>query len=371
MLQPRDEKDLIDIVARATEPFSIQGLNTKAALGRPVEAQPLSLAKFSGVQIYEPSELILEAGTATSLDEIESMLSQSNQQLAFDPPDYASAFGTARGSIGSLLLCNLSGSRRLTAGAARDHILGVAGVSGLGEPFKGGGRVVKNVTGYDMPRLIAGSFGTLAAITTVTFKVLPKPETETTLIVPCTDYITAGQVMRAALQTPCDVSCAAYLPGTGVLLRLEGIAASVANRKQRLRANLLREASELSDRASSNQWQIMRDLKWLRGRDSIVWKISVPPTEGPELAEKLVAQGANVVLDWSGGLVWAEMETLVNVRALMKSGQAQIFRAPASVRATEPVFHPQPPDLVALSQRVKQSLDPKGLFNPRRMYGDS
>jgi glycolate oxidase FAD binding subunit len=369
MLQPRDEKDLLDIVARATQPFAIQSLNTKVALGRPVEAQPLSLAKFSGVQIYEPSELILEAGAATSLDEIESMLSQSNQQLAFDPPDYAGVFGTSRGSIGSLLLCNLSGPRRLTAGAARDHILGVAGVSGFGEPFKGGGRVVKNVTGYDMPRLMAGSFGTLAILTTVTFKVLPKPETETTLIILCTDYVDAGAIMRAAMQAPCDVSCASYLPGTGVLLRLEGIAASVADRKQRLKSILEREATEISDRGSSNQWQVIRDLKWLRSRDRIVWKISLPPTDGPALANALSAQGAHVVLDWSGGLVWAEMENFINVRTLIKSGQAQIFCASEDLRVTEDVFHPQQRDLAALSRRVKQSLDPRGLLNPNRMYG--
>jgi glycolate oxidase FAD binding subunit len=368
MLSPRDEKDLIEIVARADQPFAVEGTGTKRGLGRPAEGEVLSLAGFKGVTMYEPSELVLEAGAATPLDEIEILLQRNNQQLAFEPPDYSAVYGTSRGSIGSLLMCNLSGPRRLTAGAARDHILGVAGVSGHGENFKGGGRVVKNVTGYDMPRLLAGSFGTLAALTRVTFKVLPRPETEVTLIVPCTDFADAGQIMRLAMQAPCDVSCAAYLPKEGVMLRLEGIAASVTDRVQRLKILVQRECREISGSASQTQWRQLRDLGWLSQTTSTIWKISVPPTDGPELAEKLEALGARVILDWSGGLVWAEMDEFFNVRTLMKAGQAMLFRAPDQIRATEDVFHPQAADLSALSARVKKSLDHKGLFNPRRMY---
>jgi glycolate oxidase FAD binding subunit len=370
MLSPRDEKDLAEIVARAGQPFALEGTGTKRGLGRPAEGQVLSLAGFKGITMYEPSELVLETGAATALDEIETLLHRNNQQLAFEPPDYSAVFGTSRGSIGSLLACNLSGPRRLTAGAARDHILGVAGVSGHGESFKGGGRVVKNVTGYDMPRLLAGSFGTLAALTTVTFKVLPKPEAEVTLIIPCTDFLTAGSIMRQAMQAPCDVSCAAFEAKTGVLLRVEGIAASVADRVQRLKTLIQRECRDASGSESQVQWSHIRDLTWLSKTTSMIWKISVPPTDGPELAEKLEAQGARVVLDWSGGLVWAEMDDFTNVRALMKLGQAILFRAPDHIRAMEDVFHPQAADLSALSARVKHSLDPKGLFNPRRMYRD-
>jgi glycolate oxidase FAD binding subunit len=368
MLSPRDEKELAEIIARADQPFAIEGTGTKRGLGRPAEGQLLSLARFNGITMYEPSELVLEAGAATALDEIETQLHRNNQQLAFEPPDYSAVFGTSRGSIGSLLACNLSGPRRLTAGAARDHILGVSGVSGHGEKFKGGGRVVKNVTGYDMPRLLAGSFGTLAALTSVTFKVLPRPETEVTLIVPCTDFIDAGQVMRIAMQAPCDLSCAAFEPGTGVLLRVEGIAASVADRVRRLKVLIQRECREISGRTSQAQWHRIRDLKWLSKTSSIVWKMSVPPTDGPELAHTLGERGARVVLDWSGGLVWAEMDDFIDVRTLMKSGQAVLFRASDELRNGHDVFHPQAPDLSALSARVKLSLDPKGLFNPRRMY---
>jgi glycolate oxidase FAD binding subunit len=370
MFAPRDEKDLAEIIARADQPFQIEGRGTKRGLGRPAEGQVLSLAAFKGITMYEPSELVLEAGAATHLDEIDTLLQRNNQQLAFEPPDYSTVFGTARGSVGSLLTCNLSGPRRLTAGAARDHILGVAGVSGRGESFKGGGRVVKNVTGYDMPRLLAGSFGTLAALTSVTFKVLPKPETEVTLIVPCTEYVSSGNIMRQAMQAPCDVSCAAFEASTGVLLRVEGIAASVADRTERLKKLIGQEGIELAGAKSLLQWKRIRDLQWLSGPASVIWKISVPPTEGPELAQKLQAQGARTVLDWSGGLVWAEMDDFIDVRTLMKSGQALLFRAPDHIRATEDVFHPQAADLSALSSRVKQSLDPKGLLNPRRMYRD-
>jgi glycolate oxidase FAD binding subunit len=258
----------------------------------------------------------------------------------------------------------------LTAGAARDHILGVHGVSGFGEAFTGGGKVVKNVTGYDMPRLLAGSFGTLAAITSVVFKVLPKPETEATLIVPCADYSIAGQIMRAAMQAPCDVSCAAFDPNVGVLLRLEGIAASVTDRKSRLIRLINQDCHEAAGSASSAYWKSIRDLRWLIHGDSIVWKISVPPSDGPEVAQALISQGARVVLDWAGGLVWAEMPEMKNVRVLMKFGQAMVFRAPTEVRAHAEVFQPQPPELFALSRRLKNSLDPKGLFNPGRMYSE-
>jgi glycolate oxidase FAD binding subunit len=370
MLSPGDEKDLIEIIARADQPFAVEGMGTKRDLGRPAQGQVLSLAAFKGVTMYEPSELVLEAGAATPVDEIETLLHRNNQQLAFEPPDYSAVFDSSRGSIGSLLACNLSGPRRLTAGAARDHILGVAGVSGRGEHFKGGGRVVKNVTGYDMPRLLAGSFGTLAALTSVTFRVLPRPETEVTLIVPCTDFIDAGRVMRIAMQAPCDISCAAYLPREGVMLRLEGIAASVADRVQRMKILVQRECREISGSVSQRQWRIIRDLGWLSKTTSTIWKISVPPTDGPELAKELEARGSRVVMDWSGGLVWAEMDDFINVRALMKAGQALVFRAPDQVRATEDIFHPQAADLSALSARVKQSLDPKSLLNPQRMYRD-
>jgi glycolate oxidase FAD binding subunit len=367
MLQPRDIKDLCEVLSASQSAFAVEGTGTKRGLGRPTEHLPkLSLAAFKGIHYYDAAELALEAGAATPLDEIEQLLAKHNQMLAFEPPDYGRLFGTARGSIGSALVCNLSGPRRLTAGAARDHILGIAGVSGSGEDFKGGGRVVKNVTGYDMPRLMAGSFGTLAALTSVTFKVLPKPEAEKTLVVPCSNVIEAGHIMRNAMQAPCDVSAAAFRHDLGVLLRLEGIAASVNERETRLRAVVNSPASLAEN--SSAAWRAVRDVDGLANVDDLIWKISVAPSEGPVLAQQLARRGAKTLLDWSGGLVWAAMPDLIDARALMTSGHAMLFRAGHEQRANTDVFHPLSTDVAALSERLKTSLDPKGILNPHRMH---
>jgi glycolate oxidase FAD binding subunit len=369
IITPKDEKELADAVASARGPFAVDGLGSKRGLGRPTtQEQTLSLAAFSGVNYYEPAELVIEAGAATPLDEIESLLDKNNQQLAFDPPDYSRLFGTARGSIGGVLACNLSGSRRLTAGAARDHILGVRGVSGRGEIFKAGGRVVKNVTGYDISKLMAGSFGTLAALTSVTFKVLPKPETETTLVCKVEDVHEAGEVMRAAMQSPHDVSCAAYNPGRGVMLRVEGIVASVKNRTQSLIKQLNRSPEHVDEGHSRDMWRGIRDATAFSG--GCIWRISVAPGEGPRLAEILSRElSASYVLDWSGGLIWLGADG-TDIRGMMDNGHAMLWRAPDDVRCRIDAFHPQPPALSALSARVKQAFDPRGLFNPGRMYED-
>ncbi len=264
---PKSPEELADAITGANAPFAIIGLGSKNGLGRPIaDASPLSMAAFTGVTVYDPAELILEAGAATLLADIEKLLAAKNQHLAFEPPQ--------GGTIGGAVACNLSGPRRIKTGALRDHILMVSGVSGRGEIFKAGARVVKNVTGYDLPKLMAGSHGTLVALTSVTLKVLPKPEVETTLLVADRSPEDAVRTMSVALQSSLEVSSAAYVPKSGTYLRVEGIAASVAFRVEKL-CEMFPGAVD----AERSPWASIRDIKGLQG--DVLWRVSLPPSEAP------------------------------------------------------------------------------------------
>jgi glycolate oxidase FAD binding subunit len=372
MARPTTEAELEEAI-RSAGPVEILGWGTKRGLGKPLRNLPrLEMGAFSGIHLYEPDELILEAGAATPLDEIEKLLSKHNQQLAFEPPDYSGMLGVeGRGTLGGLVACALSGPRRIKAGAVRDHILGMSGVSGKGETFKAGGRVVKNVTGFDLPKLMTGSFGTLAALTRITMKVLPAPETEVTLAFEKLDDARAITAMSHALQSSCEVSSAAHVPGTHTLLRLEGSPASIAYRFEKL-SNLLKPfgaSSRMDDKTSKATWKSIRDAELL-GAEGMVWKISVPPSEGASTVAR-IAQRADIIYfyDWAGGLVWlASPHANPDViRASFTEGHATLMRAPDDVRAGTDVFQPQDKNLSALTARVKAAFDPQGKLNPGRM----
>ena len=376
-LKPRTEAELASLIRDTEAPFAIVGTGTKRNLGRPVEATAmLSLARFTGIRLYEPEELILEAGAATPLAEIEAAIAAENQQLAFEPPDLSALLGSAHsGTVGGMLACNLSGPRRIKAGAARDHVLGITGVSGRGEAFKAGARVVKNVTGYDLPKLMAGSYGTLAALTTITLKVLPKPETEETLVVAGLSDTGAVNAMSRAMQSSCEVSGAAHLPGLGTFLRLEGIAPSVAYRRDKLVQLLQGKTTVLSGAASRAQWKQIRDVSLFSDtKQSLVWRISVAPSEAPGVVAKIKEQiDARHFYDWAGGLVWLDVPPTEDasttvIRGAIGTGHATLIRASEAIRARVAVFQPQAPALAALSARVKESFDPRHLLNPGRMY---
>src|SRR5436309_8883821 len=218
---PADLNELREAVATALageEPVEIIGGGSKRSLGRPLQtAHTLDLSRLSGIRDYAPSELVLTAGAATPLAEIERALAAEGQMLAFEPPDWRGFLGVfdedcSGPTLGGVLAANLSGPRRIAAGAARDHFLGFRGVSGHGEIFKAGGKVVKNVTGYDLCKLLAGSWGTLAALEEVTVKVLPRSETVATVFFAGLDPAAATLLMAAALGSPHEVSGAAYLP---------------------------------------------------------------------------------------------------------------------------------------------------------------
>jgi glycolate oxidase FAD binding subunit len=391
-LKPRDGKDVEAAVQWALaegKTLEIAGHGSKRGIGRAAQwDMSLDLSDLSGVTLYEPEELILSARVGTPIAEIEALLAKNNQELAFEPMDYGPVFGAApgRGTIGGALGANLSGPRRIKAGAARDHFLGVTAVSGRGETFKSGGRVVKNVTGYDLCKVLAGSYGTLAAMTDVTVKVLPRAETEQTVVVLGLGDAAAIRAMSVAMNSSNDVSGAAHCPATTsasiqveasqplTLLRLEGVAPSVAHRRHALEALLkpFGEITVLEETASRDVWRVIRNVTPFTGGARALWRISVAPSRGPEVAAALGAE-AEYFYDWAGGLIWAALPATddggaARVRAALKGGHATLIRAPAAIRAAVPVFEPQEPALAALTKRVKESFDPKGVFGPGRMY---
>jgi glycolate oxidase FAD binding subunit len=376
-LRPASEAELSEYVRTAAGPLEIAGTGTKRGLGRPVQAaRTLEMSAFAGVIDYEPEELILEAGAGARLAEIEGLVAAKGQQLAFEPPDFSTVLGGAHsGTIGGVFACNLSGPRRLKSGAARDHVLGLRGITGTGDIFKAGARVVKNVTGYDLPKLLTGSYGTLAALTTIILKVLPRPETEETVVLEGLKDFDAVTVMSLAMQSPCEVSGAAHVPGEGTYLRLEGIAPSVAYRRDKLARLLGKPVQILAAKSSAAKWRSIRDANtFASDLARPLWRLSLTPSDAPIVISTLRTRtDLRYCFDWAGGLVWLELPDMPDagaamVRAALPSGHATLFRASEATRAAVDVFQPQEPALAALSARVKASFDPEGLFNPGRMY---
>ena len=395
VLAPRDEADLVAVVrsARAAATaLAVEGRGTRRALGRPVEAAAtLSLASLTGITLYEPAELVMTARAGTPLAEIRTALAANGQALAFDPIEHTSLFGHAAGtgSIGAAFAINASGPRRPKVGAARDHLLGFRAVNGLGESFKSGGRVMKNVTGFDLSKLVCGSFGTLAVLAEVTFKVLPSPETTETLAILDLDDEAAGRLMREASGLPQEVDAGAHLPATAdgplpgraaTLLRLDGPAVSVASRRDDLVARFRARGSiEILDApASASLWTAIREAAPIAARTGPVWRLSLAPSDGPKLVAALRARGLPLLAhayDWFGGLVWlafaanaGPLASAIRAEVDRLGGHATLVRACAAERSAEPPFHPQPGPLAALSARVKAAFDPDGILSPGRMW---
>jgi glycolate oxidase FAD binding subunit len=367
-LKARDADDVAAIVAGAVRPLEPVGGGSKRAVGRPVAADVLDLSALAGILAYEPAELVLTARAATPLSVIETALTANRQRLAFEPPDFAALLGSDRSpTLGGVLAANLAGSRRVAAGAARDHFLGCRAVTGRGEPFKAGGRVVKNVTGYDLPKLLAGSWGTLAVLTEVTIRVVPAPALDRTLVMPSASAAESVRLQCAALGSAHDVSSAGFDPDRGTLLRLEGFASSVVARMDALCRELHCTPSEVLDGVASQRcWQELAGAARLAA-SPIVWRISVPPADAPAVLELLKPE--RYLLDWGGGLIYAAYPTadLARVRGAFTSGHATLLKAPAAVRAAEPVFQPQPAAVAAAATRLRDAFDPRGILNPGRM----
>lgn len=373
--------------AAAKTPVELTAGGTRRALGRPVQAaQTLSLAGLTKVTLYEPGELTLVVQAGMTISALTDLLDGENQQLTFEPPDHRALLGSkGEPTIGGAVAVAASGPRRLRAGAARDALLGIRYINGDGEVLRSGGRVMKNVTGYDLPKLMCGAYGTLGALTEIGIKVIPKVEIVKTLAIEGLDDDTAVSAMSAALKTPTDVSAAAHLPasvakelgfsGSTTLLRVEGFETQAGYRVTVLQAALA-AFGDLAE-IDTNPWPAIRDVMMFAGDDRAVWRLSVKPSDAPALVAALSDQMAcEAFYDWGGGLIWLACAEGADaneptVRAALASigGHATLMRASDTVRAAIPVFQPEPKPIAALSQRLKNQFDPAGILNPGRMRG--
>jgi glycolate oxidase FAD binding subunit len=400
-LRPAADWELQEMVARAArdgQGLEVQGRGSLRSIGRAVSADVvLTTASLRGVTLYEPTELVMSARTGTTLAEIESELASRGQMLAFEPMDVAPAIGHDPGrlTIGGVFATNLSGSRRIATGGARDHLLGVGAVNGRGELFKSGGRVMKNVTGLDVARALTGSWGTLAVLTEVTFKVVPRPETAVTLVYSGLADELAIEALTTAMGTPYEVSGAAHVQkavasrmgsadlashGTALtLLRVETFASGIAERAEKLAAALsvYGKPMMLGAIQTAEVWQAVRTLSMLPYTpDKVLWRISTAPGKAAGLVAALQKVfNLDAVYDWSGGLIWLELPATADAGAAdvrravaVRGGHATLFRAAPDVRLTIDVFEPLKPAVERLTRDLKAAFDPAGILNRGRMY---
>jgi len=400
--KPAADWELQFMIAGCAEkklPIEVAGAGSKRAIGRPIDcAITITTASLRGITLYEPSELVMTARAGTPVSHVEAELAAHGQMLAFEPIDVAPAIGGAHGTqtIGSVFATNLSGARRILAGAARDHLLGVKGVNGRAEMFQAGGRVMKNVTGYDVARGLAGSWGTLAILTEVTFKVVPWPETAATVVYLGLPDNLAVELLSAAMAQPVEVSGAIHLqpsvaarlshPGlktTGksvTALRIENFATAVTGRKQRLKEALkvYGKALELDHRDTLEFWGELRRLSVMPNRQTLLWRISTKPTTAPKLVAAIKRyMPAQAYYDWAGGLIWLEVPATADAgtaeirrAAAIHGGHATLIRAEPRVRASVEVFQPLSPPLERLTRELKLAFDPSRILNPGRMYAN-
>ncbi len=388
-----------DAIADDTR-LEIVGNGSRRGLGRPVEADTiLDLSSLSGVVLYQPTELVLTAMAGTPLAEVAALLSDRGQQLAFEPPDFGPLWGgpAARGTLGGCAMTGYGGPRRLTAGAPRDHCLGIKSVNGFGQAVAAGGRVMKNVTGFDLTKLLMGSFGTLGVVTELTFKVLPAPPETVTLVLLGLSDDGAVRAMSLALSSPHAVTAAAHLPAevaadsavpaiadagtSATFLRLEGVPQGVRARAAHLSAEFAGKAPmiELDRAKSSIFWKETGDVSYFaRHQDRVIWRLSAPPAVAAEIGNIAAELGGRRFYDWGGGSIWLELPTADDgherrIRAHLRDavgedGHATLMRAPTAVRSAVPPFQPLPPPLRALTERMKRQFDPRGIFNPGRLH---
>jgi glycolate oxidase FAD binding subunit len=389
LLQPATEQEAAGLVAEAAAGRSLLAISTggsKASLGRPAQSEAaLSATGLTGVTLYEPGELVISARAGTPLQDVERILAEKGQELPFEPMGWRALLGhDGAPTVGGMVASNSAGPRRIQAGSCRDGLIGVRLVNGRGEAVKSGGRVMKNVTGLDLVKVMAGSWGTLGFLTEATFKVLPKAEQIATFVLTGLDDVRAVEALTAALGSPFEITGAAHLPGIDAapartLLRLQGFASSVTYRLGELKKHLAAfGAAEVLPRSEADTlWRDIRDAVPLaEPRTDAVWRISVAPTRGPIVVDAIRrALQARHFYDWGGGLVWIAVPATgdagaraVRTAVAAARGHAMLVRAPTEVRAVVDVFEPLPPPLMRLIRGIKEAFDPAGIFEPGRMY---
>jgi len=355
MLSPQTEAELADVIRDATGSLAIQGGGTR---GVAVAGDPLATSGISGITLFEPGAMTVVARAGTPLAEIEKAVAAENQRLAFEPMDYRALLGTTgEPTIGGVMAANVSGPRRISVGAARDFLLGVRYVDGMGQIVKNGGRVMKNVTGYDLVKLMAGAHGTLGVLSEVSLKVLPCPETEATLVLHGLDDTAAIAALAHALGSPYEVSAAAHDPvGKETLLRLEGFSQSVSYRTEQLKSLLGGEISV--EEGSTGRWAAWRDVSCFADMDGDIWRVSCKPSEGPALAAKAGALG--VRYDWAGGLIWMHTSAGYDLRAALGAydGHATLVRGTG-----QPRFEPEDAGVARITAGLRARFDPRALLN--------
>ncbi len=369
----------------AHEPILVGGRGTKTGMLRPVQAaRTLSTRALTGITLHAPQELIVSARAGTTVPDLEAKLAEGNQWIISEPPDLSGLLGPGIATIGGIVATNLSGPRRVTSGATRDHVMGLRAINGLGEVLRCGGRVLKNVTGLDMCKLLAGSHGTLGVITEVTLKVLPRAERTGSLVLRGLDPVQGVAALAAALGSPYGPTGAAFLPpdaarrvlpgqGSATVVRIEDFAASVAYRLGRLVTDLGTYGAPtlLDDTDSQALWRAIRDAGPLApAPDDAVWRVSVRPSAGPGVLAAIMAAGGQGFLDWGGGLVWIAGPPALHDTVCQAAGAGtwMVVRAPEPLRAVIDVVPPEAPALAAITRRVKAAMDPRGILNPGRLY---
>jgi glycolate oxidase FAD binding subunit len=330
-------------------------------LGNPCESNAvLSTADLSGISLYEPSALTVVAAAGTPLADIEKTLAAEGQRLPFEPMDHRGLLAsTGTPTIGSVVACNISGPARIQAGACRDSLIGVRLVDGTGRVIKNGGRVMKNVTGYDLVKLMAGSFGTLGVLTEVAFKVLPAPEASATVTVAGLTDDQAVTAMSQALTAPYDVNGAAHMDGT-TMIRVEGFKPSVKYRAEQLQT-LFAPLGDVLITDNDSAWKSLRDVEPFHGLETDVWRISVAPSDGPKVMEALrnMDDSVQVIYDWGGGLLWVSAAKGMDVRTALSgiSGYAECVRGSGRKRV------PKNAVIARIEQGLRTKFDPKGILN--------
>ena len=403
LLKPAHEREIGRILEQASAtrtPVEVIGGGTKRQVGRPMQtAVTMTTATLSAITLYEPTEMVMSARAGTPLSIIEQNLASRGQMLAFEPTDLASFTGepSSGATIGAVFAANLSGARRIQAGAARDHLLGVEAVSGRGELFKSGGRVMKNVTGYDLSRGLCGSWGTLAVMTQVTFKVQPVPEATMTLVLLGLPDDIAVELLASAMGLPYEISGAVHIQAPLVArlqhegvrqqgrsvtaLRLENVAKSTVYRAGRVieALKVYGDIHDLDDGNSRAFWKELNAFSPFAGGDAPVWRISTAPLNGPKIVAAITRyMDCRAFYDWSGGLVFAEVLPAADagsadIRRVVAShgGHATLMRGAPAVRAAIEVFQPLAPPVAAITRKLKASFDPAGILNPGRMYAET
>ncbi len=369
-MTPKTEEELAQMIKGANGPLRIQGGGTRA-IGK-CDGEMLSTAAMSGISLYEPGALTIVTGAGTPVAEVEAALAADNQRLAFEPMDHRALLGTAgTPTMGGLAAANISGPRRISVGACRDFMLGVRFVDGSGNIVKNGGRVMKNVTGYDLVKLMTGAYGTLGVLTEISMKVLPDVETSGSVLLHGLSDADAVAAMSAALGSPFEATGVAHIPRATsgdplTMIRVEGFEKSVTYRAEKLR-DLLKPFGEATievgdvagGQGSAASWQAVRDVTAFAGQDGDVWRLSTKPSDAAGLVAKMDAKA--VQYDWGGGLIWALTDSGRDLRAAIGpfDGHATLIRGTADV----PTFQPEAPALAAITNGIRAKFDPRGILN--------